>query len=413
MFYNEAMLTLSLTDARRLVLRKQRLEGPRLMPDKTGLVQLLHDLRCVQLDPISAVARTHWLVPFSRLGAYDVGLWDEVLFRDKLAFEYWAHCASIVPMEDYAIHAALMRRYHQREGASGRRHRDWIAKNQALRRRVLDHLRRHGPSLSRDMDEHGVHPQAWVTTGWTSGRNLSRMLDTLWLDGTIMVAGRQAGQKLWDLARRVLPAGVRRRAPAGDGATRLAAVHSLSALGVGSLRHVNNHYTRFRYPHLPALMARLVRQGEALSVHVEGQPGEWFMLARDLPLLEAPATAAADRAVLLSPFDNLICDRIRTRQLFDFDYTIEIYVPAAKRKYGYYVLPILHRERLIGRIDPLFDRPSRTLRVNAVYAEPGAPADAGPAVATAIRDLAAFLGAINIQVGKTCPPKWRPALKAL
>ena len=139
----------------------------------------------------------------------------------------------------------------------------------------------------------------------------------------------------------------------------------------------------------------------------KGCPGEWYAHA---PALEGTFTG---RTTLLSPFDRLVADRERTAELFGFRYRLEMYVPVSKREHGYYVLPILHGDRLIGRVDPLLDRRAGILRVQAVYAEPDAPADAGEAVATALRELAQWLGATQITVGKRSPREWRPALDSL
>ena len=151
-------------------------------------------------------------------------------------------------------------------------------------------------------------------------------------------------------------------------------------------------------------------------MQVADTPGDWYVHSLDLPLLDALQNGAwQPRTVLLSPFDNLICNRQRSRDLFDFDFTIEIYVPKHKRKYGYYVLPILHGDRLIGRIDPFMDRAAGRLKVNAVYAEPSAPATrvTAKAVAAAIQDLAAFLGATAIDYNpQRVPDAWRRDLLA-
>jgi hypothetical protein len=162
------------------------------------------------------------------------------------------------------------------------------------------------------------------------------------------------------------------------------------------------------------VLAELKQEGRIREVEIEGWKGPWYLHADDEPLLEQLRnTQYAPRTTLLSPFDNLICDRARTRLLFNFDFTIEIYVPAAKRKFGYYVLPILHNEQLIGRIDPTMDRETNTLTVNAVFAEAKAPRDAGAAISGAIRELALFLGATNINYNrKRVPSAWKKKLLA-
>jgi uncharacterized protein YcaQ len=402
--------------ARRLALTRQRLAGPRPEPGAAGLLEVAHDLGCIQLDPISAVDRTHRLVWWSRVGPYDRAELDRVIYQDRHLFEYWAHCASYVLTEDYPLHAHMMRGYasgamrHERSVA-------WMKQNAKLRKFMLREIRRKGPMPSRLLEEDGQDPTVWVSTGWTSGRNVSRMLDMLMIEGKILVSSRAGGQKLWDLAERVLPPWTPRERLGEREVVRRAAEKALKALGVATPRHIVWHFTRQRYPGLPAVLADLERQGRIVRVVVEGvrpagkKAEPWYMHADDLPRLEALANGDwQPRTTLLSPFDNLICDRARTRLLFDFDYTIEIYVPPAKRKYGYYVLPILHGDRLIGRIDPLMDRRQGRLNLHHIYAEPDAPAGAetAGAIAGAIRELAEFLGARDIAVDRAgVDRRWR------
>ncbi|MBL8059025.1 MAG: YcaQ family DNA glycosylase [Anaerolineales bacterium] len=404
-----AELTLTPAQARRLALRAQHLAGPRPAPDAAGLLATARQLRCLQLDPISVVARSHQLVLFSRVGPYPPAELERLLWDERHLFEYWAHCASLVLTEDYPIHRRMMSGFPAGDGAWSTRTRAWLKANEPLRRHILGALKRRGPLLSRELEEAGLQPQAWVSGGWTSGRNVNKMLDYLWLSGQILVAGRRGGQKAWDLAGRVLPDWTPRERLSERAATRRAAEHALRALGLGTAKHIRYHFTRGRYPDLEVALRELEKAGQVRRARVAGWPGEWYMPAAALDL---PAEAEPPRTTLLSPFDNLIADRARTQQLFDFAYKIAIYTPAAQRRYGYYVLPILHGERLIGRLDPEFDRTTGVLRVKSVHAEPGAPKDAGPAVAGALAELAAFLGAGRVQVNlKRAPAAWQRALR--
>jgi uncharacterized protein YcaQ len=233
-----------------------------------------------------------------------------------------------------------------------------------------------------------------------------------------MVAGRSGLQKLWDLTERVLPEWTPCDVLDEREVTRRAVQKSLRALGVGTLKQINLHYTRYRYKELPTVLKELEAEGRIQRVEIaaDGQTwkGPWYIHCDDLPLLERLENGDwQPRTMLLSPFDNLICDRARTEQLFNFDFRIEIYVPKDKRKYGYYVLPILHGDQLIGRIDPLMNRKDKALTVNSVYAEPDAPlnGETGKTVAGAIEELAVFLGAKTITYGANVPKGWKKALR--
>jgi uncharacterized protein YcaQ len=244
------------------------------------------------------------------------------------------------------------------------------------------------------------------------------MLNFLWTRGDIMVADRKALRKRWGLTEQCLPGWTNHEPWPAHQVVWEATQKSLRALGVGTTRHISNHFTRGAYPSLTKIMAELVEAGRVIPVEVAGEegnwPGQWYLHADNLPLLERlQAGAWQPRTVLLSPFDNLICDRDRTELMWNFFFRIEIYVPKAKRQYGYYVLPILHGDRLIGRIDPQMDRKTGQLRVNAVYTEPDAPLDeaTGQAVAATINELATFLGAKEVVYQpERVPDGWRSAL---
>lgn len=405
-------LTLSPTTARRLAIARQRLAGPYPAPTPETMLSVARDLGCLQIDPINAVARSHLLVMFSRLGPYQIDDLNKLIYEDKHLFEYWAHCASFVLTEDFPLFQERMQRSPQRPASKA-----WLAQNLKLKKYVLNHIRKEGPALSRHLEEEGLDPQSWVSTGWSSGRNISRMLDMLWIGGQIMVAGRDGIQKKWDLAERVLPAWTPRTKLNPRVREQIAALKSLRALGVGTPRDITAHFVRANYAHLKQTLAELQAADQIVPVTVadkkESWHGLWYIATADLPLLEQlEAGDWQPRTTLLSPFDNLICDRKRTEFMWDYYFRIEIYVPQAKRQWGYYVLPILHGDQLIGRVDPLMDRERNVLQVNAVYAEEGAP-KAGRAVRGAIESLAAFLGADEIEYNKRkLPAAWKRDLLA-
>jgi len=403
-------LTLSPSLTRRLFIAKQRLAGPLPEPAPDSLLNIVRNIGCLQIDPISAVARSHLLVMFSRVGPYDLAALDQLIYADKHLFEYWAHCASFVLTEDYPLFRPLMRDYPWSE-----RTRNWLKENEKLKRYILNAIRRRGPLLSRDLEEGGIDRQEWVSTGWTSGRNISRMLDILWIGGQIMVAGRDGIQKKWDLTERVLPEWTpRTRLPERE-REHTATLKAIRALGAATPRHINYHFMRENYPHLARTLTELEAAGRVARLTVRDAdtvwPGTWYIAQDDLIALDQLSNGDwAPRTTLLSPFDNLICDRNRTELMFNFNFRIEIYVPKPKRKYGYYVLPILHDDQIIGRIDPEMDREHSVLNVNAVYAEPGAP-KAGDAVRGAIESLAKFLGATEINYNKRkLPVVWKRKL---
>jgi len=405
-----AQLTITPTTARRLAITKQRLAGPLpKRPDKETIYQVIQALGCLQLDPISAVARSHLLVLWSRLGQYDRGLLDTLLWEEKRLFEYWAHCASIVLTEDYPLHLERMNAYR----AGKEEAITWLQSNGTLVAEILAAIDANGP-LSTQHFADSTPTTAWYSSGWTSGRTINRVFDYLWLQGDIMVARRTGTGRLWARTAQHLPPWTPREPLDPHMMVRTAAQRSLRTLGVARPNHIRQHFIRGRYPELPAILAELMAEDMIIPVAISGEgatlPGPWYVHRDDLPLLEALAAGEAwqPRTTLLSPFDNLICDRARTELLFDFTYRVEIYVPPAQRTFGYYVLPILHGDRLIGRIDPIFDRKAQQLVINTVYTEEGAPhtKTVGRAVTKAIAELAAFVGARDIVYRTALPTGW-------
>ena len=391
--------TITPATARRLAIARQRLAGPRPAPDAAGLMEVFRDLGCVQLDPISVVARSHQLVLWSRVGTFDLAHLETLVWQERRIFEYWAHAASLVLMDDYPLHAVRMQAY--RQGAHAGDTSPWLVENAGLRAHILAELAARGPLGSGAFEDRSQ--TAWYSSGWTSGRTVSQMLQIMWCRGEILVSSRKGTVRLWDLAERVVPSGIARDPLPEREATRLAAQRSLRALGVARVGHIRQHFVRGRYPDLPIVVRELHDAGTIQHVRIvedgTAWPDAWYIHADDLPLLDAiEAGAWPPRTVLLSPFDNLICDRARTEQLFGFAFRTQIYVPKTTRAYGYYLMPILHGDRLIGRIDPRLDRKAKRLIVNAIHFEPGIEVtkQIQKAVEATIADLASFAGAREV-----------------
>lgn len=243
------------------------------------------------------------------------------------------------------------------------------------------------------------------------------MLFNLFFMGQVMSVGREGNQKLWDLAEEFLPSWVSKKELPVDELEYVAVQRSIRALGTATGSEIDYHFLRGRYRNLKTTLKRLEDDSKIHPVHVSSGPvgkGERYIHEKDIPLLSRlESNDWEPRVSLLSPFDNLICDRNRTRVLFNFDFTVEIYTPAHKRKYGYYVLPILFGDKLIGRIDPLLDRKRGQLQIKAVHAEKKATKDKEIAnkLNDVIEQLSGFLGAKEVVYSKKVPRFWRSALR--
>jgi uncharacterized protein YcaQ len=396
-----AVRTISRRDARRAAIRGQLLAFPR----PASILDVVRGLGMVQLDPTAVVARTDQLVLFSRLGTrFRVEELERLLWKERELFEYWVH---IVPTEDLPIHRVSMRRYPlggSYGGSVRRRYEaEWLRANAAFRRYVLRELRTRGPLRARDIEDRTA--VRWGTGGWNDDRprHVAMLLDLLWSKGEVMIVGRDGQQRLWDVAERSLP-DVPALSPA-EIADRVVE-RQLRAHGVASPSRVGWLFDGM-VPGRDAAMRRLQRSGVAVPVRIDGLSGEWLAHAE---LLDGPFRR---RTVVLSPFDDLISDRDRAHALFDLEFRLEIYVPKAKRRWGYFVLPILDGDRFTGRVDPRFDRREGELHLLAIHAEPGATAEDGTRAAKAVRELAAWLGAHRVVLDGEPPPPWRPAFGEL
>lgn len=300
---------------------------------------MVRRLTLLQVDPTAAIAPNADLVAWSRLGqSYRRSDLVQALERDRTLFEF---DALIRPIEDLALFRSDMATW-----PTWPRSREWLEQNEGFRRDILNRLRESPePLLSRDIADTSVVP--WKSTGWTHNRNVGQMLEILAMRGEVAIAARRGRERLWDVPERVYPND--HAALPADEAGRVRNARRLAALGIA----------REKTTTMPLEPIDVGDAGEPAVV--EGVPGIWRV---DPAALGQSFTG---RIALLSPFDRLTYDRARAQQLFDFEYVLEMYKPAAKRRWGYFALPILHGDRLVGKLDAAADRKASVFRVNAVH----------------------------------------------
>jgi uncharacterized protein YcaQ len=357
-----AVHELSRTDARRIAVRAQLLDSTR--PD--SLLDVVRHLTLLQVDPTAAIAPNADLVAWSRLGSrYDpAGLVTALRERSLVELH-----AMIRPAGDLALYRANMASWEARSQDGWRRTRaGWVTANDACRRDILARLAEHGPLTSRDLPDTCQVP--WSSTGWTNNRNVTQLLEMMVGRGEVAIAGRKGRDRLWDLAGRVYPDDPVVPEPQ---AQRIRDERRLQALGIA----------RARGPECPVEPLDVGEAGE--EAVVEGIRGTWRV---DPAQLGRPFSG---RTALLSPFDRLIHDRKRTTELFGFEYQLEMYKPAAKRRWGYFALPVLSGDRLVGKLDATADRKAGVLRVTAVHQDEPFGRAVTAAVDAEIRDLARWL----------------------
>ncbi len=384
--------------ARRLVIDAQLLGAERNSPDRRGILATVDQLIYLQLDPTSAVARSHLLVLWSRLGQYEPDDVARLIYRDQRLFEWRAF---VYPTRHLPFYGLAMRS-RSLKYAHWRRRAVFMRANPSLRRQVLSRLGREGPLPTSAFD--GREAVSWHSSGWSNDRNASQMLESLSAKGLVLVAGRAGQERLWDLTERCVPASALVSSAAPAKLIRDATIRSLRALGVATSTQIQNMLPAALRDSVAKAIVALERSGEFVPARIAatdgGLRGRWYAHAVDAEKIPALQRSWSGRTTLLSPFDTLIRDRARAEALFGMRYRMEIYVPRVNRKYGYFAMPILHHDALLGRIDPRVDREREALVIHAVHLEPGVKPDrtSGRAVARALEDLAQFTGMSRVVI---------------
>ena len=358
---------LTRVQAKRIAIRAQLLDANR----PTDLLAVVEQLTLLQLDPTAAIAPAADLVAWSRIGNhYQPAHLQQALERDRTVFEQHAQptpvepvLALVRPMSDLGLYLADMAAW----SASGGRRVEWLTANRAFRKRVLAQLAASGPLTSRDIPD--TSEVSWESTGWRNDRNVTQMLEFLAASGEVAIAGRRGRERLWDVAERIYPSGVS-VVPTLD-AHRVRVERWVRALGVARPKVVGD---------------------AGIAAEIEGTAGEW----RVDP--DATAEGFEGRTALLSPFDRLVHDRVRAVDLFDFDYTLEMYKPKEQRRWGYFALPVLHQDQLVGKVDAIADRRASVLAVHAIHEDVPFKRATATAVRRELEALTAWLGLGELRI---------------
>ena len=387
-------LHLSQSAARALLLAAQGLDRrPRRRARKADVLAAVRRMGALQIDTISVVARSPYLVLWSRLGDYDPR-WLDALLAERRLFEYWSHEACFLPIEDYPLYR------HRMLDDAWAGWRKWMDAHRDDAQRLLRHVRERGEVRSSDFE------RADTRGGWWSWKPEKRMLESLFTAGELMIARREGFQRIYDLRERVLPSWDDAQLPSADEVRRALVLKAVRSMGIARAKWVADYF-RMDKTSTKAIPDRLADAGELLRVSVEGWKEPGFVHPEHADA--ARAAAAGKRkpvlTTLLSPFDPVVWDRVRAKELFDFDYRLECYTPAPKRVYGYYVLPILHRGKLIGRLDPKAHRKEGVFEVRAIYFEPGVRLTDRliTEVAAAIADCARWHGTPRVELRRADP----------
>jgi uncharacterized protein YcaQ len=363
------MLEITKKKARRLMIGAQLLSGPApKRPTRRMMRETIQQLGALQIDSISVVERSHHLVLWSRLGKHPTEWLHELIVDERAIFEYWAHACAYVPIE---LFGPFRRKMLDFPNTRNKRTTAWMKENQDVLDHIEKYVRENGAVSARSFDppEGAQRAKAWA---WYGNKPTNLALDILWTMGTLMIDRREGFQRFYDLTERVHPDWDDGDLPCEEEARDVLAERALRAMGLTTVRWLPDYFRTNWGDRVIGnsisrrMMDRLVERGVAVPARVRGLEDDVIipadLLERRLPL---------SRTTLLSPFDSLIWDRRRALELFDYQVKFEPYVPRSKRRYGYFNLAILHRDELVGQLDPKVDRKARLLTINSLHLEPG------------------------------------------
>ncbi len=361
------MTALTQAAVRGLLIAAQGLQQQkaRKVTEKT-VRDVIRQMHVLQIDTISVVARSPYLVLWSRLGDYDPHWLDDLLANGAL-FEYWSHAACFLPIEDFAYYwLGMMDR-----GSADNGWRKWLQDHQAVAERVMDYVRENGDVRSSDFEN-----TQGLKGGWWNHKEEKIALEALFNGGELMIRKRHNFQRIYDLRERILPDWDVTQAATQEQIHEQFVLNSIKALGVTKAEWIADYFRLKKADTMKAL--KILAQEDKLGrIEVEGWdvPGYYHFDNEALVMAAAKGKIPQSKTTFLSPFDPIVWDRKRASELFNFDYKIEVYTPAPKRKYGYFTLPILYNNQLIGRIDPKAHRKEGIFEVKAVHLEPSAEVD--------------------------------------
>lgn len=404
--------TVSLEQARALVLQSQGLIQPSFGKSKAGTLNAIEHIGYVQIDTLSVAARAHHHTLWTRLPDYKESYLNELLEKDKTIFEYWSHAASYLPMCDYRFSLPSKKAF-----SDGKSH--WFGQDKKMNKFVLDRIKAEGPLQSKDFEYKRKDPSNWYE--WKPAK---KALEQLFMEGKLMVAKRQGFQKVYDLTENVLPSKVNTDLPTEKEFSEYLIKKVIQANGIMEEKEIA-YLRRGLKESVNKALKGLLKEGELIEVKLEGDSITLFVTTqKQLSSIETcPPACRSGRSGrreskientlhLLSPFDNTIIQRKRTQRFFDFDYVIECYVPEAKRKFGYFCLPVLYGDKFVARFDPKADRAEKTFHIKQMHFEKGFSPDEkfNKEFAIKLKTYASFTGCDKVVIDKA-DKVWKKSMK--
>ena len=402
----EKSITVSLDTARTLAVIKQGLHQRPALADKSALIESIRRIGLLQLDTVHVVARSHYLVMLSRVGLYDPADLDALLYPDRLLFEHWAHALCLIPIEDYGYFAPVILALREQTGYWKREH---LGDNpQAVLDMVMTKIKTRGPVSAKDFTNSHNHRDSW----WNL-KPEKIALSILFTRGHLLVDRREKFHIYYDLAERVIPDSTTAPTHTIADWSRWSVLRSVGHLGIATAKHASDYY-RHKMRVTRDMLHTLATEGLIVALNVAGWKDQAYVLSADLPLVESIVRGERQPMLttFLSPFDNLTWNRTRLQELFGFEYALGLNLPVKQRKRGYYVMPILHNGRFVGRLDPKADRKTKTLILQSIYLEPGEQLtdELLSGIVHALHEFMTFHGSQHLTILKAEPKKLKAAI---
>ncbi|MBN2619969.1 YcaQ family DNA glycosylase [candidate division WOR-3 bacterium] len=396
-------LVITKQQARDIALKHQLLCEPPALKGKSGTLKTIEHLGYVQIDTISVIERSHHIVLHTRGPDYTHDHLHALQACDKKIFEYWAHAASYVPMSDYRFYLRKMKDEHIYEGWMER----WSKKYPHILRHVRQRIKKEGALSANDFGDIKNRKRG----PWWDWKPAKTALEMLFWKGKLMIHERRNFQRVYDLTERVLPEHIDTTMPSHTEEEEFLITRALSAMGVATIKDISRYIQTRRK--LQDRLTAMCKAGTVKTVKIENVDKPYFMLSRSIRTIDLKPRVRDDTVHFLSPFDNAIILRDRTRALFDFDYALECYTPPKKRKYGYFCLPVLWKNNLIGRIDPKADRANRVMHIRSIYLEKSELINDKFFIsfAACIRSFADFHNCPDVRIGKVVPGEFKREIK--
>lgn len=391
---------LSPEQARLILLQSQGLLQTHIGEGKEAALSIVEHLGYIQIDTLAVVSRAHHHTLWTRFAEYNELILTELLEKDKSIFEYWSHAASYLPMSDYRFSLPRKKEY-----ADGKSH--WFGQDKKMNAYVIDRIKAEGELQSKDFEF-----KRSANANWYEWKPAKRALEQLFMEGKVMVAKRKGFQKVYDLTERVLPSTVDISFPIQKEIAEHLIMKNIRAYGLVQEKEITYLQSNLKES-VSKVLKRLLKEGELVEAKIEGiQDALFYTTVQQLKILNK--IKSSDSLHLLSPFDNAVIQRKRLQTIFDFDYQIECYVPEAKRKFGYFTLPVLYQDKFVARLDPKADRATKTFYIRSIHFEKGFKPDAkfNYIFAEKLKKFSEFNGCTKIVIEKA-EKNWKKEIKKM